>query len=66
MLKSLHGVGTARDKAGNHERHLDQYCVLVLMWMFNEVFQVTGQIAYLKNLANYLATHGEQSTVSKR
>ncbi len=29
MLNSLHGIGTQRDKAGNRELHMDEYCVLV-------------------------------------
>lgn len=35
LLDSLHDIGTARDRAGNRDLHMDQYGVLVLMWMFN-------------------------------
>ncbi len=35
LLKSLHDIGAQRDKAGNRELHMDEYCVLVWMWMFN-------------------------------
>jgi hypothetical protein len=35
LLKSVHGIGAQRDKAGNRDLHMDEYCVLVLMWMFN-------------------------------
>lgn len=37
MLKQLHEVGCARDKAGNRELHFDQYCLLVLLSMFNPI-----------------------------
>ena len=30
LLVSLHGVGALRDKAGNRELFMEQYCVLVL------------------------------------
>ena len=33
LLKPLHQIGKARDKAGNRELHMDQYCLLVLMWL---------------------------------
>lgn len=37
LLESLHSIGTERDLAGNRDLHMDQYCVLVLMWLFNPV-----------------------------
>jgi len=37
LLESLHDVGTKRDKANNRDLSMDQYCVLVLMWMFNPI-----------------------------
>jgi hypothetical protein len=35
LLARLHEVGTQRDAAGNRQLHMDQYCVLVLLWLFN-------------------------------
>jgi len=35
LLFRLHEVGTKRDAAGNRQLHMDQYCVLVLLWLFN-------------------------------
>lgn len=35
LLVRLHEVGTQRDQAGNRQLHMDQYCVLVLLWLFN-------------------------------
>lgn len=37
MLNALHEFGYGRDKAGNRCLHLDQYCILVLLSMFNPV-----------------------------
>jgi len=37
LLKTLHGIGTQRDRAGNRDLHMDEYCVLVLMWLFNPI-----------------------------
>jgi len=33
----LHEVGCARDKAGNRQLHFDQYCLLLLLYLFNPV-----------------------------
>jgi len=35
LLDRLHEVGCARDKAGNRELHYDQYCKLVLLYIWN-------------------------------
>lgn len=35
MLARLHDVGTERDRAGNRQLHYDQYCMLVLLYLFN-------------------------------
>ena len=35
MLTRLHDVGCQRDKAGNRDLHFDQYCLLVLLFLFN-------------------------------
>jgi hypothetical protein len=37
MFDRLHDIGCARDKSGNRELHFDQYCLLVLLSMFNPV-----------------------------
>lgn len=37
LLEPLHEMGTARDKAGNRQLHMDHYCLMILMWMFNPV-----------------------------
>lgn len=35
LLDRLHEVGTARDQAGNRRLFFDQYCKLVLLYLFN-------------------------------
>jgi hypothetical protein len=37
LLKRLHQVGCQRDKAGNRQLHMDEYCLLVLLFLFNPV-----------------------------
>jgi hypothetical protein len=37
LLSRLHEVGCDRDKAGNRKLHYDQYCMLVLLFLFNPV-----------------------------
>lgn len=35
LLARLHEVGTKRDAAGNRDLHMDQYCTLILLWLFS-------------------------------
>jgi len=35
LLSELHEVGCERDRAGNRQLHYDQYCVLVLLFLFS-------------------------------
>src|SRR6516162_999167 len=35
LLDQLHEVGCQRDRAGNRSLHYDQYCLLVLLFLFN-------------------------------
>ena len=37
LLARLHDVGIQRDKAGNRQLHFDQYCMLILLFLFNPV-----------------------------
>src|SRR5262245_12453823 len=39
MLGRLHDIGCARDRAGNRDLHFDQYCLLVLLSLFNPVMR---------------------------
>jgi len=37
LFKPLHEVGCQRDKAGNRQLHYDEYCSLLLLFLFNPV-----------------------------
>lgn len=37
LLSQLHDVGCERDKAGNRTLHMDQYCMLMLLYLFNPI-----------------------------
>lgn len=37
LLERLHEVGTQRDRAGNRQLHFDQYCMLILLFLFNPI-----------------------------
>jgi hypothetical protein len=37
LLESLHDVGCQRDSAGNRALHYDQYCMLILLFLFNPI-----------------------------
>jgi hypothetical protein len=37
LLERLHEVGCQRDKAGNRTLHYDEYCLLILLYLFNPI-----------------------------
>jgi DDE family transposase len=37
LLSRLHDDGCVRDKAGNRTLHYDQYCLLILLYLFNPI-----------------------------
>ena len=37
LLERLHDVGTERDKAGNRQLFMDQYCMLTLLFLFHPI-----------------------------
>ena len=37
LFERLHEAGCQRDKAGNRRLHMDQYCALVLLFLFNPI-----------------------------
>lgn len=37
LLKRLHDDGCERDRAGNRNLHFDQYCMLLLLYLFNPI-----------------------------
>jgi hypothetical protein len=39
LFRDLHDVGCQRDKARNRSLHYDEYCMLVLLYLFNPIFR---------------------------
>jgi hypothetical protein len=57
LLERLHEVGCQRDKAGNRQLHFDQYCLLVLLYLFNPTvssLRAIQQASQLKNVQKQL------------
>ncbi|HUT90900.1 MAG TPA: IS4 family transposase [Thermoguttaceae bacterium] len=52
LLVRLHDVGCGRDKAGNRLLHFDQYCMLVLLFLFNPVVRSLRAIQQASQLRN--------------
>jgi len=57
LLQRLHDAGGARDRAGNRSLHFDNYCLLVLLFLFNPVvtsLRGLQQASELKNVRKKL------------
>ncbi|MBM4074444.1 MAG: hypothetical protein FJ267_02215 [Planctomycetes bacterium] len=57
LLKRLHDEGCQRDKAGNRNLHFDQYCLMVLLFLFNPIcssLRALQQASELKNVQKKL------------
>jgi hypothetical protein len=57
LFERLHEVGCRRDKAGNRELFMDQYCSLVLLFLFNPCvrsLRALQQASELKNVQRKL------------
>jgi len=52
LLDRLHQEGCERDRAGNRRLHYDQYCMLVLLYMFNPVVESLRGIQQASELKN--------------
>jgi len=40
LLERLHDAGCARDRAGNRDLHYDEFCLLLLLGLFNPVVDI--------------------------
>ena len=57
LLARLHEVGCDRDRADNRKLHMDQYCMLVLLYLFNPIcssLRALQQASELKNVQRKL------------
>lgn len=52
LLVRLHDDGCARDRAGNRELHYDQYCMLVLLYLFNPTLVSLRAVQQASELPN--------------
>ena len=52
LLDQLHDVGCQRDRAGNRSLHYDQYCLLVLLCLFNPVVRSLRSLQQASQLKN--------------
>jgi hypothetical protein len=51
LLARLHDAGCQRDKAGNRTLHFDQYCMLILLYLFNPIVTSLRGIQQASELA---------------
>jgi hypothetical protein len=52
LLARLHDDGCARDRAGNRELHYDQYCLLILLYLFNPTLTSLRAVQQASELPN--------------
>ncbi|SIN68418.1 Transposase DDE domain-containing protein [Singulisphaera sp. GP187] len=52
LLDQLHDVGCQRDRSGNRSLHYDQYCMLVLLFLFNPVLRSLRSLQQASTLNN--------------
>lgn len=52
LFERLHDVGCQRDKAGNRRLFMDQYCALVLLFLFNPCVRSLRALQQASELAN--------------
>jgi hypothetical protein len=52
LFERLHEVGCERDKAGNRQLHMDQYCALVLLFLFNPCVRTLRALQQASELRN--------------
>jgi len=52
LLKRLHRDGCQRDRAGNRTLHYDQYCMLLLLYLFNPIVTSLRGIQQASELKN--------------
>ena len=52
LLEPLHEVGTERDRAGNRQLHMDQYCALILLFLFNPCLRSLRALQQASQLRN--------------
>ena len=54
LFERLHEVGCEGDKAGNRQLHFDQYCTLILLFLFNPIVTSLRALQQASELAEQL------------
>jgi len=62
LFARLHEVGCASDKAGNRKLHFDQYCALVLLYMFSPTINSLRAIQQASRLGKVQRHSGCEAT----
>jgi len=62
LLEPLHEVACQRDEAGNRRLHFDQYCLLVLLYLFNPIVSSLRAIQQVSELQRVQERLGIQRT----
>src|SRR6266487_2329875 len=52
LLRRLHEVGCERDAARNRKLHYDQYCMLILLFLFNPAVKTLRSLQQTSELKN--------------
>ena len=58
LLERLHEVGCKRDRAGNRKLHMDQYMMLILLYLFNPICGSLRSLQQASELRNVQKTLG--------
>jgi hypothetical protein len=62
MLERLHSVGTQRDTAKNRSLHMDQYCALVLLWLYSPIVDSLRGLQQVSTLKKVQRKFGIEKT----
>jgi len=64
LMKPLHDDHCERDKANNRELHYDQYCLLILLYLFNPTVSSLPAIEQASELENVQKKRCQEKKVS--
>ena len=69
LLEKLHDAGCERDTAGNRILHMDQYTMLILLYMFNPIcksLRSLQQVSELKKVQKFFGFHAPRWVVFQK
>jgi hypothetical protein len=65
LFEPLHAVGCQRDKAGNRQLHYDEYCLLLLLFLFNPVVTSLRGLQQASERRTGPPSHGGRPTIRR-